>query len=95
MTEEDDAYGPVIDQLIASHFTLQAFMLEVSCDLARIKLNPQEWARGRPSACPRCIRSTAQRAWRSFHNDLQSVSMRVPFFTRDAFKPSAAGSLGD
>lgn len=44
MAANDDPYGPLLDQLIASHFTLRAFMLEISVELARSKERPEAWA---------------------------------------------------
>ena len=44
MSDSDDPFGRLLDQLIATDFTLRAFMLEVSIELAKGKPNPMTWA---------------------------------------------------
>lgn len=46
MTGADDPNGKIFDELIADGYTLRAFMLQVSVELARNKPNPQNWAKG-------------------------------------------------
>jgi hypothetical protein len=46
MSEEDDKYGNLLDQLIGGHFTMQVFMLELSVQLARTQSHPEQWASG-------------------------------------------------
>jgi hypothetical protein len=44
MTTDDNSLNEILDQLIAADFTLRAFMLEVSIELARGRPDAQAWA---------------------------------------------------
>lgn len=45
MSDKDDPYGPVIDQLLGAQMTLSVFMLQVGLELARKQDNPGQWAK--------------------------------------------------